>query len=63
MLFHTCVNVHNRQHTLCCTPLCRHELIYENLLKKLSDERLAIPSEGMTVQSIKDKAPLHLSSR
>jgi len=42
---------------------CRHDLIYEFLLKRLPDERLRIPPEGMTVQAIHTKAPLHLTSR
>lgn len=41
----------------------RHELIFENLLKKLPDDRLSIPAEGMTVPAIHSQAPLHLTSR
>ncbi|KAF5843336.1 hypothetical protein DUNSADRAFT_17914 [Dunaliella salina] len=48
-------------HLFCNVP--RHELIYENLLKKLSDEDLSIPPGGMTVAAIHTKAPLHLTSR
>eukprot|EP00967_Tisochrysis_lutea_P077822 scaffold105737_cov21-Tisochrysis_lutea.AAC.2 len=43
--------------------LHRHELVYEKLLKRLSDKDLSIPPEGMTVAAIHTKAPLHLTSR